>query len=299
MNLSRVSRTLPKILLLNDWHAQFSFEIIVDYLCLIYICSKIWRMNTNNRSKINILVNNWIKGTVTTARFLKQYGIGCDLIKTYKKSNWIEAIGAGAYKLYNDTVEWPGALYAIQKQINLSIHPGGKTALELLGYAHYLSDKIRQLYLFGYRAEKLPAWYRQHDWDVNTRYAAIQLFSKDLSLGLTEYKYRDFNITVSAPERAMIEMLYHFPEDHGFDECYHVMENLAALRPRLCQKMLEKCNSVKAKRMFLFMAEHIGHSWFEELDTGKINLGAGNRSLVKKGVLNKKYLITVPEGYRL
>lgn len=47
--------------------------------------------------------------------------------------------------------------------------------------------------------------------------------------------------------------------------------------------------------MFLYMAEKAGHYWFEELDTDKMDLGAGKLQLVKNGVLNKKYSITVPK----
>lgn len=254
-------------------------------------------MSTDNRTKINIITNNWVRGTVNTVDVFNQYGVTYDLLKRYRQSKWIESVGSGAYKLYNDSVEWPGALLAIQEQLNLSIHPGGKTSLELLGYSHYLSDEIRQLYLFGYRGEKLPIWFKKYKWQVNTRYTANQLFTENTVVGLTKYKYRDFEITISAPERAILEMVNHFPENHGFNECYSIMENLVALRPQLCQDLLERCNSIKTKRTFLFMVEHIRHSWLEELDTRKIDLGTGNRSLVKNGILNKKYKITVPKEY--
>ncbi|MCP4403625.1 MAG: hypothetical protein GY801_40760 [bacterium] len=37
-------------------------------------------------------------------------------------------------------VDWTGAVYALQAQLSLNVHVGGKTALEIKGYAHYLSD---------------------------------------------------------------------------------------------------------------------------------------------------------------
>jgi hypothetical protein len=254
-------------------------------------------MSTNNRTKLNIVINDWIRGTVKTVTALKRSRITYELIKRYKKSCWIESLGDGAYKLYNDLVEWQGALYAIQEQLELSIHPGGKTSLELQGYSHYLTDKIRQVFLFGYRGEKLPRWFKNHTWQVNIQYTANQLFPENAVVGLTKYKYRDFEITISTPERAILEMLSHFPEYHSFDECYKILENLATLRPQLCQDLLAICQSIKVKRMFLFIAEHVGHSWFENLNPQAIALGTGNRSLVSGGVLNRKYQITVPKEY--
>ena len=254
-------------------------------------------MSNENRTKLNRMLRNWGKGTVATTPFMKQYEIDYDLIKRYKKSNWIEAVGTGAYKLVDDEIDWYGAIYALQNQMDLTVHPGAKTALQLLGYSHYLSDKINNLYLLGNRGEKLPAWYRKYDWKVKTIYSANQLLPQESSLGYTEHSHKNFEIRISAPERAMIEMLYYFPKHHSFQECYKIMENMVALRPDLCQKLLEKCNSIKVKRLFLFMADKIGHNWFDDLVIDKIDLGSGKRKLVDNGAFNKKYNITVPKEY--
>jgi len=95
----------------------------------------------------------------------------------------------------------------------------------------------------------------------------------------------------------MIEMLYHFPKHHRFAECYQIMGNLVALRPKVCQELIENCNSIKVKRLFLFRADYNGHSWFDDLNINKIKLRKGKRSLVENGSLNKKYNIIVPEKY--
>ena len=43
------------------------------------------------------------------------------------------------------------------------------------------------------------------------------------------------------------------------------------------------------------MAQKAGHAWFDKLDVGKIDLGAGKRVLVENGVYVSEYLITVPK----
>jgi hypothetical protein len=45
------------------------------------------------------------------------------------------------------------------------------------------------------------------------------------------------------------------------------------------------------------MAEKSQHQWFKELELNKISLGSGKRVIVKNGVLDKKYQITVPREY--
>jgi len=53
---------------------------------------------------------------------------------------------------------------------------------------------------------------------------------------------------------------------------------------------------VKAySKLFLYFSEAANHSWFKYLDIDKINLGSGKRSIVKDGIYNEKYRITVPQ----
>jgi hypothetical protein len=73
------------------------------------------------------------------------------------------------------------------------------------------------------------------------------------------------------------------------------MELLNGLRPAKVQELLENCKSVKVKRLFLYFAEKAGHSWFKYVDTAKINLGSGNRSLAENGVLVSKYKLVLPK----
>jgi len=42
------------------------------------------------------------------------------------------------------------------------------------------------------------------------------------------------------------------------------------------------------------MAEKVNHSWLEDLDLTKIDVRKGKRSIVKNGVYNAKYQITIP-----
>ena len=91
-----------------------------------------------------------------------------------------------------------------------------------------------------------------------------------------------------------MECLYLAPENFDLLECYELMENLNDLRPSLVQELLEACTSIKVKRLFLFMAERHNHSWFKHINLSKIDIGKGKRSLVKGGVYQSKYQITIP-----
>ncbi|MFC1643655.1 type IV toxin-antitoxin system AbiEi family antitoxin [Chlamydiota bacterium] len=256
-------------------------------------------MNTEKRTKINKLISNWPKGTVYTAFFLKQLGYNYDLLRFYKKSKWLESVGNGAYKLDGDNIDWFGGIYALQTQLNLDMHVGGKTALELKGHSHYITFKTPKIFLYGVRGEKLPQWFKQYDWDTKVKFVATGLFSTSMPDTLSNYAYRDFKIVISAPERAAMEMLYHVPKEQGFDEAQKIMEGLFTLRPEEVQMLLERCNSIKVKRLFMYIVEKHDFPWVNKLKMDKINFGKGERQIVKQGILNQKYKITVPKKYEV
>lgn len=73
------------------------------------------------------------------------------------------------------------------------------------------------------------------------------------------------------------------------------MEGLVNLSPERLSRLLRECRSVKAKRLFLWFADRLGHAWRERLDLDEVDLGRGKRMLARGGKLDPKYLITVPE----
>lgn len=254
-------------------------------------------MASETRSKINRLLTAWPQGNVAVSRWFEAQGVYQQLVHEYEKSGWIQRIGQGAYVRAGVTVEWTGGLYAIQEQLKLPVHAGAKTALQLQGYAHYLAmGKGGTVSLFGSSGTKLPAWFLQYDWGATLRYSTTKLFADDPNAGLTKRELTAYAITVSAPERAMMEMLYLVPAEESFEEASLLMEGLTTLRPRLVQSLLEQCRSVKVKRLFMFLAEACNHAWVKKLDLSKVDFGKGKRMIIKGGRLDTKYNITVPDA---
>ena len=250
-------------------------------------------MSTDVGSKINQLLNSQPQGIVLLSSWLAEQGYSYDLQQRYKKSNWLHSIGTGALIRTNDKVEYGGAIYALQQQANLSIHPGGRTALSFLGKAHYLELGTNKVVLFGGAKERLPVWFKKYNWGAKLQYYESGFLPKDL--GLIDVEIKTFSIKVSGAARAIMECLYLAPKDQDLVECYELMEGLNNLPPMKVQILLENCQSIKVKRLFLYMAEKAKHSWFEYLDIDKIDLGKGKRSIVKNGAFVDKYGITVPK----
>lgn len=255
-------------------------------------------MDRHNGSKINNLLKNWPKNTVAVYNWLDKQGVYRQLAGQYVKSGWIERMGQGAFIRSGDTVEWSGGLYTLQAQLNMSVHPAGKTALQLQGNSHYIPVNLKQtkIVLFGSKNEKLPAWFIKYKWNVDVNYTMTDIFGKEILLGLTMYNTGSYEIKISSPERAALELCYQVPIKESFEELEQIMLGLTTLRPGVVQELLEKCGSIKAKRLFMYLAGKHSHAWVNKVNLKKVDFGTGKRALFNNGHYDSKYKIVVPKN---
>jgi hypothetical protein len=250
-------------------------------------------VSTQNESKITKLLDRHRPGTVLLASWMEGIGISRDLQKRYRRSGWLESVGTGAFKRPSEDVTWHGGLYALQAEAELPIHAGAMTALAMQGLAHYARLGTDRVFLFSPPKTILPAWFKNYDWGVLIKHVRTSVVPG--AMGFTEHDEKTFSINISAPERAILECLHLVPEELDLMECFQVMEGLANLRPKLVQQLLAASTSIKAKRLFLFLAEKANHQWFTLVDTSKLDLGKGHRRLAQGGVYVAKYGLTVPK----
>ena len=248
--------------------------------------------------KLNNLLTHWPRGAVYISSWLKKQGFSSDRIVGYKKSHWVYTIGDNAIAKSGDKVDWKGGLYALQKQLGLPIHVGGKAALSLLGYSHYVAMKQINLTLYSLPEVKLPVWFKKYNWGTEFEFINTNLFPEKGSLRLQDYESGEFSIRLSSPERAIMEVLYLVPQTQSLDEAKYLMENLTTLRPSLIQTLLKNCHSIKVRRLFMFLAEECNQPWLKKLNLSGVDFGIGNRMIVKDGYLDPKYKITVPKEFK-
>ncbi|MCO5097248.1 MAG: type IV toxin-antitoxin system AbiEi family antitoxin [Rhodocyclaceae bacterium] len=228
--------------------------------------------------------------------WLARQGVSPSLATRYRKSGWMDSVGRGAFARRGDTVGWEGAVYALQTEPGTTIHPGGRTALELLGYSHFLRLAPRRaVFLYGGPGERLPKWMRDHDWGADVRLLPSCLRGDNAAHpGLVEHSFGTFALRVSSLERAILELLDGIPDQLPFEEARLVMEGLTTLRPSLLQSLLEACSSIKVKRTFLYLAREARHPWYGLLDKARLDLGKGKRMIARGGRLDAEFMITVP-----
>ena len=279
-------------------------------------------MAEQSTSLLNRLERDLPEGLVVDAAWLEERGIASNLRAYYVKSGWLEQPVRSVYRKPRGKLNWQQVVISLQTLLlRIPLYVGGRTALELQGYAHYLSHETKTVHLYG--VERPPAWLGKMNLPQRFVYHnSATLFRNDpITQGLgslawdiadgagrnpTRFQgggltsitwgHWDWPLTLSQPERAYLEMLDELPRQESFHQADMIMQSAANFSPRRLQKLLMDCDSVKVKRLFFFFADRHGHAWLKRLDKTVIDLGKGKRMLVSGGKLDPVYLITVPEG---
>jgi hypothetical protein len=285
-------------------------------------------MSSQRTGKLNWLQLNVPEGLLVDAAWLERRGYSSALRSKYVKHGWLQQVVRGLYRrppatfpaASSDEVRWEQVVISLQTMLHLPFVVGGRTALELQGFAHYLSPGgLREIHLYG--EQKVPGWVYKlnlktsfifhnaeklfHDKPIHyiTKQSGSStredITAAALQRGFTFQLWGQWQwpLMISLPERASLELLDDVPQRETFQQADVLMEGLRNLRPRLLHTLLVECRSVKVKRLFLWFAERHDHPWITRLDRRGIDLGQGKRMLVSGGKLDTKYNITVPEKF--
>ena len=241
-------------------------------------------------TKINDIRQLTASNGILLTSWLEKQGVSRSGISDYVESGWLLRISTGVYKFACDNPTLFGVLASYQAQTDLKYHIGAATALDLKGFSHYINMGKPTAVIFTPVRPPLPKWISQAELDMNI----MEVSSKVIGVkGIEQIEYDGMTLTVSGPERAIMECLLLSPMRYDLMDVYYLMEMLTSLRVTLVQQLLEDCTSVKVRRLFLFMAEKARHRWFSKLDLSRISLGSGTRSFAKGGVKNAAYDIVI------
>lgn len=261
-------------------------------------------------------------GLIVTRACLLSQGVSRSTVDSWVRHGKLVSLLPGVFtREMPGKFTWQALVCSLQHmQAHAGIYPGGLSVLQQQGFARLMPLSERAVvHLYG--PDKLPVWAER--FAVKYLPGMTILWHGRGGLGdglLSEPAYKVVSgkirgdafssikwgaderpLILSTLERAAFEMLVDVPDRLSFERVDQIFQGLVTLSPRRIEKLLAACDSVKLKRLFLWLAERHKHQWLGQLDLSKYTLksgalGAGKRVLVKGGRLDPKYLITVPAG---
>jgi hypothetical protein len=249
-------------------------------------------MNIEYGNKLNRLLQKYYPGKLYFSDSLRQNGYSDQLLRQYRSSGWLTALSKGVMYRTGDAMRAFPAVACYNVQMSKSFHIAAHSALELHGFSHYVPMGKPVLMLGHPKRQRVPLWLKTTEFDKTVKFFSTETFEKQY---LTTVKVEGVDLLVSLPEQAFFECLLLAPQQYALMDLFYIMEQLTAFDSEMVQDLLEKTDNLKAKRLFLYMAEKAGHYWYSLLDVSKINLGASKLQLAKDGAYVSKYKITVPK----
>jgi hypothetical protein len=304
MSRRRRSRVKAKLVTESDQKLRL-VNCLLRWVYRIYILVTVSALKTE---KLNHLLQTLGDTTLVSSRWLRMHGYPSNLLAKYTASGWLQSPTRGVYLRNGGKPTWEGLVQTLQFREALPLHVGGRFALARQGHEHYLRlGEAATVTLYG--PTKLPAWASKlplrervracgagpFDWPALT----FKTDTSDMTLNAQGFERmaddsRAAGIVFSTPERAMLELCDEPPDNALVHEANALMQGLATLRPPLVGTLLQHCTSIKAKRLFLALADRNNHAWLPHLNLQSVDLGRGKRVLVRDGKLNAKYQITLP-----
>jgi len=270
--------------------------------------SKMFNMHEHKSRSLKSLLELLPPGAYVDSGWMAAQGVLRSSLAHYTKVGWLTRVAHGLYQRPEHPsaspvlpADWRPVLLSAQALMSYPIHLGGMAALREEGHVHDIAFGPRPVHLYG---PGFPGWLRKLPTTEPLHFHNTHRF-RDSSVGLgpetagtstpeRRTPWWKQSVRRSEPERAILEALDELPLHESFHAIDRVFESLVTLRPRRVTAALEICTSVKAKRLFFVFAERHGHDWLKLVDRDHVDLGKGDRGLVKGGRLHPVWRITVP-----
>ena len=228
-------------------------------------------MATIGQSKLNRLYAQTVTGAPVTSEDLADLGISADLAVHYVRAGWLNRLARGVFVRPGEAPGLHPSLRLLERTVP-GFHVGGKTALNWYGVRHYVAQQ-ETLHFYGSVTAKLPAWFVER---FPAEYHRKRLFteSPDKLLHVAPFEDRADGPRVSAPERAMLELLSEVGVRQPLQEVRELMESAYNLRADVLRELLKCCTSVKTVRLCLQLGREFSLPWIKKLDPAELPTGS-------------------------
>lgn len=228
-------------------------------------------MATIGTSKLNALYTRLPPGMPLTSEDLAALGISADLAVHYVRAGWLTRLARGVFCRPNDTLGLHPSLTLLQRRLK-GLHVGGKSALDWYGVRQYVAQQP-VLQLYGWVAGRLPEWFTER---FPAEYHRKRLFDEQPGalLHAGTFEKRSGAPQVSAPERALLELLSDVGVRQPLQEARELVESAYSLRIDVLRELLQRCTSVKTVRLCLQLGREASLPWAAKLDPATLPTGS-------------------------
>lgn len=229
-------------------------------------------MSTTPTETFRRLLAELPRGAPISNVALTSRGLSANAVVRLVSAGWLQRLGRGVYILPGDKLERDAALTWLAERVP-GLHVGGKTALDWRGVRHNVS--MRQvLDLWGEKRAELPEWLSKA---FPCRYQSTRLFDVRLTAGMGPLPFSNSKVMVSAPERAVLELLSDVGKHQSMEETTNLLENTHSLRRDVLDELMGHLTRIKVARLADTLSASLQLPWNEIASKHSRRLGGGKR----------------------
>ena len=113
-------------------------------------------MGIEKAGKLNRLQRELPEGLVVTAAWLTARGYSHQLTRKYVAHGWLERPAQGVYRRPGGRLTWEQVVISLQTLLQFPVLVGGRSALDLQGFAHSLQFNLQSVRLTGPHLSPAP-----------------------------------------------------------------------------------------------------------------------------------------------
>src|SRR3954469_3708317 len=114
-------------------------------------------MATRKYKKLNNLEKTLPQGLLVDAGWMGRHGYSTSLRSQYVSAGWLVQPVRGTFKRPLGELSWQKVVVSLQRLLDSNLVVGGRTALDMQGFSHYLSPTgPSTVHLYG--TQPAPGW---------------------------------------------------------------------------------------------------------------------------------------------
>lgn len=205
---------------------------------------------------------------------LTSQGISAKAVVRLVSDGWLHRLGRGVYLLPGDKLDRDATLAWLGERLP-GLHVGGKTALDWRGVRHNIAMR-EVVSLWGEVPANMPTWFSAQ---FPCHYQSTQVFDPQLpsNAGVGPLPFGSAKVMVSAPERAVLELLSDAGKRQSLEETTNLLENTHALRRDVLDELMAHLTRIKVARLADKLSASLQLPWNDVASKHSRRLGGGKR----------------------
>lgn len=218
------------------------------------------------------------RGAPISVDRLTSQGIPAKAVVRLVSAGWLHRLARGVYLLPGDKLDRDATLSWLAERIQ-GLHVGGNTALDWRGVRHNISMR-EVLSLWGEVPAEMPVWFSAQ---FPCHYQSTRLFDASLpaGTGVGSLPFGGGKVMVSAPERALLELLSDAGKRQSLEETTNLLENTHALRRDVLDELMAHLTRIKVARLADKLSASLQLPWSDIASKHSRRLGGGKRWVVR------------------